>query len=198
MTLQVYRQKRNFKNTSEPPGRIGKRSAPSLSFVIQKHAASHLHYDFRLELDGVLLSWAVPKGPSLDPNDKRLAMHVEDHPIEYGVFEGVIPPKQYGAGTVLLWDRGVWIPKEDPRAGYKKGKLKFELRGEKLRGGWMLVRSHGGKYGGGKAWLLIKEDDEFARRGPEALVGEEKPKQRDERAHHGRNCQRSRARVAFQ
>ena len=175
MTLKAYRQKRNFKVTSEPPGRPGKRRASSLSFVIQKHAASHLHYDFRLELNGVLLSWAVPKGPSLDPNDKRLAMHVEDHPLEYGTFEGVIPAKQYGAGTVLLWDRGTWIHKEDPQAGYKKGKLKFELRGEKLRGGWVLVKSHGGEYGGGKSWLLIKEDDEFARRGPQALIGEEKP-----------------------
>ena len=97
--------------------------------VIQKHAASKLHYDFRLELNGVLLSWAIPKGPSLDPKDKRLAVHVEDHPIEYGAFEGVIPPKQYGSGTVLLWDRGTWLPKEDPETGYQKGKLKFELQG---------------------------------------------------------------------
>src|SRR3954468_10046499 len=125
MPLELYHKKRNFRNTPEPKGRVHAKKQQSLRFVIQKHAASHLHYDFRLELDGVLLSWAVPKGPSLDPNDKRLAMHVEDHPIEYGDFEGVIPPKQYGAGTVMLWDRGVWIPKEDPRAGYAKGKLKF-------------------------------------------------------------------------
>src|SRR5438876_5420997 len=105
----------------EPEGDV-KSTQDSLVFVVQKHQASHLHYDFRLELDGVLLSWAVPKGPSLDPADKRLAMHVEDHPIEYGDFEGVIPPKQYGSGTVLLWDRGIWIPREDPHAGYKKGK----------------------------------------------------------------------------
>src|SRR5205809_3536506 len=114
--LSRYRQKRNFEVTSEPAGAPAERrkdaaASGSLSFVIQKHAATRLHYDFRLELDGVLLSWAVPKGPSLDPNDKRLAMHVEDHPIEYGDFEGVIPPKQYGAGTVMLWDRGIWIPK---------------------------------------------------------------------------------------
>ncbi len=176
MALEVYRQKRNFRITPEPAGRLAKKKAGRLSFVIQKHAASHLHYDFRLELNGVLLSWAVPKGPSLDPNDKRLAMHVEDHPLEYGEFEGIIPPKQYGAGTVLLWDRGVWVPKEDPVAGYKKGKLKFDLEGEKLSGGWTLVRSRGGKYGGDKAWLLIKEDDEFARRPPEALVVDDKPR----------------------
>jgi bifunctional non-homologous end joining protein LigD len=177
MSLEVYRKKRNFKTTPEPEGRVTKSEANGLSFIIQKHAASHLHYDFRLELNGVLLSWAVPKGPSLDPNDKRLAMHVEDHPIEYGTFEGVIPPKQYGAGTVLLWDRGTWLPKEEEDAvvGYEKGKLKFELKGEKLRGGWNLVRSYGGKYGD-KAWLLIKEDDQYARCGPEALIVDEQPK----------------------
>ncbi len=176
MALEVYRQKRNFKISPEPAGRVSRRKARELSFVIQKHAASHLHYDFRLELNGVLLSWAVPKGPSLDPNDKRLAMHVEDHPLEYGAFEGIIPPKQYGAGTVLLWDRGAWIPKEDPVAGYKKGKLKFDLKGEKLRGGWTLVRTRSSKYGGDKAWLLIKEDDELARRGAAALIVNERPK----------------------
>jgi bifunctional non-homologous end joining protein LigD len=127
----------------------------------------------RLEHNGVLLSWAVPKGPSLDPADKRLAVHVEDHPIEYGEFEGVIPPRQYGAGTVQLWDRGTWVPKEDPENGYRKGRLKFELQGEKLKGGWILVRSRGGKYGDGKSWLLIKENDEFARRGTQVV--EEKP-----------------------
>ena len=161
MALDLYRSKRNFKITPEPPPTMGKRKVRNLSFVIQKHAASHLHYDFRLELNGVLLSWAVPKGPSLDPKVKRLAMHVEDHPIEYGSFEGVIPEKQYGGGTVLLWDRGTWIPREDPVAGYKKGRLKFQLDGEKLHGGWTLVKSHGGKYGK-NAWLLIKEQDEFA------------------------------------
>jgi bifunctional non-homologous end joining protein LigD len=174
MALETYRSKRNFKTTPEPKGRVSRRKTRGLSFVIQKHAASHLHYDFRLELNGVLLSWAIPKGPSLDPNDKRLAMHVEDHPLEYGEFEGVIPPKQYGSGTVLLWDRGTWVPLEDPEAGYRKGRLKFELDGSKLKGGWILVRSHGGKYGD-KAWLLIKQDDEFARRGADARIVDEQP-----------------------
>ena len=121
MALELYRKKRNFKTTPEPKGKRLKPKRDGLAYVIQKHAATRLHYDFRLELDGLLLSWAVPKGPSLDPNDKRLAVHVEDHPIEYGDFEGIIPPKQYGAGTVMLWDRGIWLPKEDPVAGYQKG-----------------------------------------------------------------------------
>jgi bifunctional non-homologous end joining protein LigD len=176
MPLETYRKKRDFRITPEPRGRTARRAKSGLAFVIQKHAASHLHYDFRLELDGVLLSWAVPKGPSLDPGVRRLAMHVEDHPIEYGEFEGVIPPKQYGAGTVLLWDRGTWLPREDPVAGYRKGRLKFELSGQKLRGGWTLVRSGGSKYGGDKSWLLIKEDDGFARRGPDALIVDDRPK----------------------
>src|SRR5437868_12799709 len=148
MALEKYREKRNFSTTPEPSGSgetdrkaTGKKS--DRFFCVQKHLASHLHYDFRLELNGVLLSWAVPKGPSLDPADKRLAMHVEDHPIEYGSFEGIIPAKQYGGGTVLLWDRGTWIPKGDPVAGYAKGHLKFELDGEKLKGGWTLVKTHG-------------------------------------------------------
>src|ERR1044072_7886427 len=124
MALETYRSKRNFKVTPEPEGKVVRRRAQELTFVIQKHAATRLHYDFRLELNGVLLSWAVPKGPSFDPHDKRLAMHVEDHSLEYGEVEGVIPPKQYGAGAVLLWDRGTWVPKEDPEKGYRAGKLK--------------------------------------------------------------------------
>jgi bifunctional non-homologous end joining protein LigD len=169
MVLEIYRKKRNFAITPEPAGRVqedgraARGHAAALSFVIQKHRASHLHYDFRLELDGVLLSWAVPKGPSLDPAVKRLAMHVEDHPLEYGNFEGVIPAKQYGAGTVLLWDRGTWIPEEDAREGYRKGKLKFRLEGEKLHGLWSLVRGWS-KREEDKAWFLIKMDDEYARR----------------------------------
>jgi bifunctional non-homologous end joining protein LigD len=175
MGLELYRKKRNFKTTPEPEGRVHARASRDPVFVIQKHAASHLHYDFRLEHNGVLLSWAVPKGPSLDPRDKRLAMHVEDHPIEYGDFEGVIPPKQYGSGTVLLWDRGTWEPQGDVDAGYRQGKLKFVLHGEKLHGGWMLVKSHGGKYDGEKSWLLIKENDEYARTGPDGHVVETEP-----------------------
>ena len=146
MGLEKYRQKRDFAITPEPAGEVRTGRSKHLSYVIQKHAATRLHYDFRLELNGVLLSWAVPKGPSLDPNDKRLAMHVEDHPMEYGDFEGVIPAKQYGAGTVMVWDRGTWIPKSDPNEGYAKGRLKFDLDGEKLKGGWNLVKSKSGKY----------------------------------------------------
>jgi bifunctional non-homologous end joining protein LigD len=175
MGLELYRKKRNFKTTPEPAGRVQRRRSHEPLFVIQKHAASHLHYDFRLEHNGVLLSWAVPKGPSLDPHDKRLAMHVEDHPLEYGEFEGVIPPKQYGSGTVLLWDRGYWEPQGDAEAGYRQGKLKFRLHGEKLQGGWTLVKSHGGKYGGDKSWLLIKENDEYARSGADARIVETEP-----------------------
>jgi len=161
-TLEEYRRKRDFGVTPEPSG---EQAAPhaGLSFVIQKHAASRMHWDFRIELDGVLLSWAVPKGPSLDTADKRLAMHVEDHPIAYGSFEGVIPKGEYGGGTVMLWDRGTWEPDHgDPREHLAQGHLKFYLYGERLRGRWMLVRSKG--YGGNKdSWLLFKERDEEAR-----------------------------------
>ena len=164
--LETYRTKRNFSATSEPKGaeHPKKQEPASLSFVIQKHAASQLHYDFRLEWDGVLLSWAVPKGPSLDPSVKRLAMQVEDHPVEYGTFEGTIPKGEYGGGTVMLWDHGTWTPEvPDVDAALKKGDLKFELHGEKLHGSWVLVRVRGG-YGGSKkpGWLLIKHKDKFA------------------------------------
>lgn len=160
MSLKEYQRKRDFKRTPEPSGRAKKRSGHS--FVVQKHDASHLHYDFRLELDGVLKSWAVPKGPCLDPKQKRLAVHVEDHPVEYGGFEGIIPQGEYGGGTVLLWDRGEWEPVGDPRQGYREGKLKFKLDGEKLHGGWMLVR-RGGKDSDDRNWFLIKERDSAAR-----------------------------------
>jgi bifunctional non-homologous end joining protein LigD len=176
MALEKYRQKRNFKSTPEPTGdpktvaeRAKKaRTEKGLFFCVQKHLASHLHYDFRLEHNGVLLSWAVPKGPSLDPKTKRLAMHVEDHPYEYGTFEGVIP-EGYGAGIVMLWDQGTWTPEaDDVDAALAKGDLKFTLDGYKLKGSWVLVRTGGrwgGGYGGkeaGRSWLLIKHKDEWA------------------------------------
>ena len=184
MPLEQYRRKRDFSRTPEPAG--GKRprrrpatpaeGAAGASFVVQKHAARRLHYDFRLEMDGVLKSWAVPKGPSLDPHEKRLAVQVEDHPIEYGDFEGVIPAGEYGGGTVLLWDRGTWRSEEgEPLAAWRKGKLKLELAGEKLRGGWTLVRMTGARAGDNREnWLLIKENDATARPGSDdALVREQ-------------------------
>ena len=137
--LARYWAKRNFAVTSEPRGDVAA-SGPSLAFVVQKHHASRLHYDFRLELDGVMLSWAVPKGPSYDPKDMRMAIHVEDHPLSYNSFEGTIPPKQYGAGTVIVWDNGSWEPTVDPHQGLKDGKLVFTLNGHKLFGLWELVR----------------------------------------------------------
>ena len=166
MALEEYRRKRDFRKTPEPAGgaATAKRPGTGLSFVIQKHAARRLHYDFRLELDGVLKSWAIPKGPSLDPGEKRLAVHVEDNPLDYGQFEGVIPEGEYGGGTVLLWDRGTWAPaEEEPDAAYKRGSLKFTLNGAKLHGKWALVRM-GGKAAGERRenWLLIKERDEAA------------------------------------
>ncbi|HUD32429.1 MAG TPA: DNA polymerase ligase N-terminal domain-containing protein, partial [Variovorax sp.] len=166
-SLAAYREKRDFARTPEPQraadgGRRAGAGPGALSFVIQKHDASHLHYDFRLELDGTLRSWAVPKGPSLDPSVKRMAIEVEDHPLSYADFEGTIPAGQYGAGTVIVWDRGEWRPEGDPRAALAAGKLKFELRGTKLRGRWTLVRMRG--KGEKKApWLLIKERDGEAR-----------------------------------
>jgi bifunctional non-homologous end joining protein LigD len=160
--LATYRKKRNFQRTSEPQGKTRRRSSDQLSFVVQKHDATNLHYDFRLELDGVLKSWAVPKGPSLDPERKSLAVEVEDHPIDYGDFEGTIPKGQYGGGSVLLWDRGTWEPLEDPHAGFKKGKLHFELHGEKLKGAWTLVRFHGHESKTKQNWLLMKSQDSFA------------------------------------
>ncbi|MCK6188051.1 DNA ligase D [Pseudomonas sp. EYE_354] len=163
--LSEYNRKRDFEITAEPSGSAParKHKASALSFVIQKHAARNLHYDFRLELDGVLKSWAVPKGPSLDPSQKRLAVHVEDHPLSYGSFEGSIPPGQYGAGDVIVWDRGVWQPHDDPHQAYAAGKLKFSLVGEKLAGDWALVRTRLHGSGDKEQWLLIKEKDEQAR-----------------------------------
>ena len=164
MGLREYHRKRNFAITPEPRGEEGR--TEGRSFCVQKHAATRLHYDFRLEMEGVLRSWAVPKGPSYDPADKRLAMHTEDHPLDYGDFEGVIPEGQYGGGTVLLWDTGTWEPLEDPHKGYRAGKLKFRLRGEKLNGGWTLVKIRGrDARDDEKSWLLIKETDETRRPG---------------------------------
>jgi bifunctional non-homologous end joining protein LigD len=164
MVLEKYRKKRNFKISPEPKGRPQSKRKSSQLYVIQKHQASQLHYDFRLESNGVLLSWAIPKGPSLDPSVKRLAMQVEDHPVEYGGFEGVIPEGEYGGGTVMVWDHGTWTPEEDIPIDelLRKGSLKFKLEGKKLRGSWALVRTKG--YGGTKksAWLLIKHRDAFA------------------------------------
>ena len=162
--LSEYQRKRNFKVTSEPsPSSPARRPASALTFVVQKHAARNLHYDFRLELDGVLKSWAVPKGPSLDPSHKRLAVHVEDHPLSYGAFEGSIPAGQYGAGDVIVWDRGIWQPHDDPHKAYAAGKLKFTLVGEKLAGDWALVRTRLKGSGDKEQWLLIKENDQQAR-----------------------------------
>jgi bifunctional non-homologous end joining protein LigD len=164
--LDDYRRKRDFTKSPEPSGQKAGRRPKERGrlFCVQKHLASHLHYDLRLEHHGVLMSWAVPKGPSLDPKTKRLAMHVEDHPVEYGSFEGVIP-EGYGAGIVMLWDTGTWTPQvDDVDAALAKGDLKFELDGYKLKGSWVLVRTrgYGGNRGDGRSWLLIKHRDDWA------------------------------------
>lgn len=164
--LAEYERKRDFNKTAEPRGDIKPRSRRGLRFVIQKHAASRLHYDFRLELDGVMKSWAVPKGPSYDPTVRRLAMEVEDHPVEYNRFEGTIPEGEYGGGTVMLWDRGTYEPEggggeEALREGYRRGDLKILMHGKRMQGGWVLVRMR--RDDGGRAqWLLIKHGDDFA------------------------------------
>ena len=176
--LETYRSKRDFQRTTEPAGL--RRFAPvaGLRFVIQKHAATRLHYDFRLEWEGVLKSWAVTKGPSLDPRERRLAVEVEDHPLDYGDFEGRIPKGQYGGGTVMLWDRGGWEPEDgaSPAEGFRKGHLSFRLDGEKLHGGWSLVRMRGREEEEAaerrrRNWLLIKHEDAFAGPGdPDAFL----------------------------
>ena len=182
MSLKEYKKKRRFDVTPEPSGgaatpaaapakpvsdeRTDKPQAKKqkpLIYVIQKHRASHLHYDFRLEWDGALLSWAVPKGPSLDPATKRLAMQVEDHPVEYATFEGTIPEGEYGGGTVMVWDQGTWEPDEqDVSAFLQKGDLKFTLHGKKLKGSWVLVRTRGYGKAASRSWLLIKHRDQYA------------------------------------
>src|SRR3954471_18911637 len=173
--LSTYRKKRDFEKTDEPSGDVKVAPSKKRRFVIQKHDATRLHYDLRLEFDGVFKSWAVTKGPSLDPHDKRLAVEVEDHPLDYGDFEGTIPEDQYGGGTVMLWDRGFW-ESDDPERGFKKGDLKFTLEGDKLHGSWVLVRMKGDRYGGKRTnWLLIKHRDEFARPGEgEAILAEDR------------------------
>ncbi len=176
MALKEYRAKRRFHVTPEPAGEgkaRGKRRK-ALAFVVQKHRATALHFDFRLEWNGVLLSWAVPKGPSLDPSVKRLAMAVEDHPLEYAKFEGIIPEGEYGGGTVMIWDNGLWTPESpDVDAALKKGDLKFRLDGQKLRGSWVLVRTRSRYQEGKPTWLLIKHRDEFASAGD---IAEEEPR----------------------
>jgi len=163
MTLKEYTKKRHFNVSPEPSGKTAQpKQQDSLIFVVQKHRATALHYDFRLEWNGVLLSWAVPKGPSLDSSVKRLAMQVEDHPVEYASFEGVIPEGEYGGGTVMVWDEGTWTPESpDVNAALAKGDLKFTLHGKKLKGSWVLVRTHGWGSSSGKSWLLIKHRDQF-------------------------------------
>ncbi|MCQ4308182.1 DNA ligase D [Pseudomonas stutzeri] len=177
MALDEYNRKRDFAATPEPGGetraRRKREKSGALQYCIQKHDASRLHYDFRLELDGTLKSWAVPKGPSLDPKSRRLAVHVEDHPLEYATFEGTIPAGHYGAGDVIVWDRGIWIPEGDPHEGYRKGKLKFALEGEKLAGVWNLVRTR--MDGGKEQWFLIKSNDDAARPEQDYDIVEEQP-----------------------
>ncbi len=171
-SLTEYRRKRDFSKTAEPAGKARPRTgrAKALRFIVQKHAASRLHFDLRLQLDGVMKSWAVPKGPSTDPSQRRLAMHVEDHPMEYNTFEGIIPESEYGGGTVMLWDRGTYVPNGDDaadgadaiRRGYQEGRLKIAFRGKRLRGGYVLVRMRKRDADDERAWLLIKERDEDA------------------------------------
>jgi bifunctional non-homologous end joining protein LigD len=175
--LKQYWRKRDFGITAEPRGEVQKKrsktkgSVPYARFTVQKHDASRLHFDLRLEIDGVYKSWAVPKGPSLDPADKRLAVQVEDHPLDYGTFEGTIPQGQYGGGTVQLWDQGVFAALGDPLEGLRKGELKFAVLGKRMKGGWVLVRLHGRNGDRGKAnWLLIKERDKEVRTGKAADI----------------------------
>jgi bifunctional non-homologous end joining protein LigD len=179
MGLKEYARKRRFDVTAEPPPKTerqteGRRRGAPLRFVVQKHCASRLHYDFRLEWNGVLLSWAVPKGPSTDPSNKRLAMEVEDHPLDYADFEGIIPRGQYGGGTVMVWDRGTYMPAApDVGAAHRAGRLEFALQGKKLTGNWILVRTRGSKGTDRRSWLLIKRHDDAA---SDADVVLEKPR----------------------
>jgi bifunctional non-homologous end joining protein LigD len=189
--LRTYQAKRHFGITAEPRGKVGARGN---TFVIQKHAARRLHYDLRLQLDGVMKSWAVTRGPSLIPGEKRLAVQVEDHPIEYNKFEGTIPQGEYGGGTVMVWDRGRWVPEGDPHRGLAKGHLAFHLDGEKLHGGWHLVRMRRRPDEKRDNWLLIKQHDEYARKEGDKDILEQKPlsvktgRTMDEIAQHKRKA----------
>ena len=171
--LKTYHAKRQFGVTAEPKGKVGRKRGRA--FVIQKHDATRLHYDLRLELDGVMKSWAVTRGPSLVPGDKRLAVEVEDHPVDYNKFEGTIPKDEYGGGTVMVWDRGRWQPEDDPHSGLKKGHLSFALDGGKLHGLWHLVRMHKRRGEKRNNWLLIKSDDEAARGKRDKDILDEQP-----------------------
>ena len=173
-SLRDYHRKRNFTRTAEPSGKL-RRQTGNL-FVVHKHAARRLHYDLRLELDGVLKSWAVTRGPSLSPEDKRLAVHVEDHPLDYAEFEGRIPEGEYGAGSVIVWDRGRWSTEGDPHQQLAKGHLEFELSGSKLKGRWHLVHMKGRERSGKENWLLIKAEDEYADEGAANDLLEAKPR----------------------
>src|SRR4051794_33449210 len=173
--LSLYQAKRDFTKTAEPSGRALVKPAEYRRFVIQKHAASRLHYDLRLEVDGVFKSWAITKGPSLDPRDRRLAVEVEDHPLDYGDFEGTIPQGEYGGGTVMLWDRGFWAPEDgdDPERALRKGELKFTLAGEKLQGSWVIVRMRHDRErdrSNRNNWLLIKHRDGHERVGGDPVT----------------------------
>src|SRR5262245_23005623 len=177
--LSLYQAKRDFTKTAEPSGKARVKPAQYPRFVVQKHAASRLHYDLRLEDDGVFKSWAVTKGPSLNPRDRRLAVEVEDHPLDYGDFEGTIPQGEYGGGTVMLWDRGFWEPEDggDPGQALRKGELKFVLAGEKLKGSWVLVRMRQDRErsrSNRNNWLLIKHRDEYARDNGDAVTDEDR------------------------
>ncbi len=216
--LSLYQAKRDFTKTEEPSGTARVKPAEHLRFVIQKHAASRLHYDLRLEMDGVFKSWAVTKGPSLDPRDRRLAVEVEDHPLDYGDFEGTIPQGEYGGGTVMLWDRGLWAPDDgaDPERGLRKGDLKFTLAGEKLQGSWVLVRMRPDRArdrANRDNWLLIKHRDGYEREGGDPVTEQDRSvasgrsmKEGDRRwqgqaaktIHAGREGGRIRCGLAFQ
>lgn len=195
--LSDYKAKRDFAKTAEPAGRISRLKRRTRRFVVQKHDATRLHYDLRLELDGVYKSWAVTKVPSPDPAVKRLAVEVEDHPLDYGTFEGTIPEGEYGGGTVQLWDRGLWIPRTEESAArsLEKGHIKFVLNGERLKGGWALVRMKDEPKKPGRKvhhnWLLIKERDEYAKRGKSDVLASAETSVKtgrtlDEIAHHKR------------